>query len=320
MPEEIYDVVIIGGGPAGLSAAQYAARARLKTVVLDKSSSAGALASASSIENYPGMPEPVSGSELLDIFRKQALKFGAEYLDDTQVIGVNLEGNVKEVFTMNRTYSGKTVILATGSMGRKASISGESEFLGKGVSYCAVCDAAFFRGKTVCVIGGSEEAVKEAGHLTKFAETVYLIVPSKKLKVDDDYPSLNEENLKILIERKVTSIEGSDIVERIIMADPEGNEETIELSGVFVYLQGNKPIVDFLGGMLETSAEDCIVAGRHMDTSVPGVFAAGDVTCTEIRQVVIAAANGCAAALSADRYIFHRKRTRHDWAKGAGKG
>ncbi|MDP2279406.1 MAG: FAD-dependent oxidoreductase [Nitrospirota bacterium] len=311
---DLYDVIIIGGGPAGLSAAQYAARAKLKTVVLDKSRTAGALAFAHRIENYPGLSEPLTGKELLDIFRKQAINFGAEYAE-VQVIGVNLTGNVKEVFTMDKNYSGKTVIMATGSMGRKPTIKGEAEFLGKGVSYCAICDAAFYKGKTVCVIGDSEEAVKEAGLLTKFAETVYLISPSSRLKVEDDYPALSEPHLKILLGQSVTTIEGNEVVERIKMSDTDKKETSLEVSGVFVCLHGNKPIVDFLGGNVELSEEECIVTNRMMETSIPGVFAAGDMTCTEVRQVVVSAANGCVAALSAERYITHRSKRRYDWAK-----
>ncbi len=314
MEEHLYDVIIIGGGPAGLSAAQYAARSNLKTVVIDKSRTAGALAFASKIENYPGLAEPMTGKELLDIFRGQAIRFGAEYIE-AQVVGVSLEGEIKEVYTMEATYKGRTVIIATGSMGRKPTIKGEKEFLGRGVSYCAICDAAFFRGKTVCVIGDSEEAVKEAGLLTGFAETVYLISPSMKLKVEEGHPVLKKDNLKVLTGHSVTSIEGSDVVERIKMIDHENNESTLELSGVFVYLHGSKPVVDFLGETVELSEDECVVTNRMMETSIPGVFAAGDVTCTEVRQVVIAAANGCVAALSADKYIHHRKRRRYDWAK-----
>lgn len=318
---DLYDVIIIGGGPAGLSAAQYAARAKLKTIVLDKSRTAGALAFAHRIENYPGLSEPLTGKELLDIFRKQAVNFGAEYAE-VPVIGVNLSSNVKEVFTMDKNYSGKTVIIATGSMGRKPTIKGEAEFLGKGVSYCAICDAAFYKGKTVCVIGDSEEAVKEAGLLTKFAEIVYLISPSSRrvesttrLKVEDDYPVLREPHLKILLGQSVTAIEGNEVVERIKMSDTDKKETSLEVSGVFVYLHGNKPIVDFLGGNVELSEKECIVTNRMMETSIPGVFAAGDITYTEVRQVVVAAANGCIAALSAERYITHRSRKRYDWSK-----
>lgn len=313
MKEEIYDVVIIGGGPAGLTAGQYTARAGLKTVILDKSASAGALAYASVVENYPGVG-PISGKELLDIFREQAIGFGAEYIE-AQVIGVNLTGDIKETYTMDRTYRSKTIIIATGAMGRKPTIKGEAEFLGRGVSYCAVCDAAFFKGKIVSVLGDSEEALKEAGYLSRFAETVYLICPSSKLKVEEDNPDLKIQNLKIMTGYTVVEIEGQDIVERIRLRNPEGREETLEVSGVFIYLHGSRPIVDFLQGTLELSDEECIVTNKMMETSIPGVFAAGDVTCTEVRQVVIAAAHGCIAALSAEKYITHRKRRRYDWAK-----
>lgn len=310
---DIYDVVIIGGGPAGLAAAQYASRAKLKTVILDKSATAGALAYSSKIENYPGLTQPVPGKELLDIMRKQAIDFGAEYVE-TQVVGVNLSDEIKEAITMNRAYSTKTMIIATGAMGRKPSIKGEGEFLGKGVSYCAICDAAFYRGFKVCVIGNSEEAIKEAGVLTRFAETVYLISPAQKLHVDD-HPVLKEPNIKVLLGYTVTSIEGSMLVERIKMLDPDKKEVELELAGVFVYLHGNKPVIDFLYGTLKTREDGCILINNLMETSILGVFAAGDVTCTEVRQVVVAASHGCIAALSAEKYLYKRKKLRMDWAK-----
>lgn len=309
---EIYDVIIIGGGPAGCSAAQYAARAKLKTIVIDKSPTAGALAYASLIENYPGLEKPVSGIELLNIFRKQAVDFGAEYVE-SQVIGASFEGEIKEVFTMDKTFQGKTVIVATGAMGRKATIKGEAEFLGRGVSYCAICDAAFFKGKKVCIIGDSEEAVKEAGVLTRFAETVYLISPSQKLKVKEGHPDLTIKNLNVFLGQSVISIEGDEVVQKIRLRDTAGNESDLELSGVFVYLHGSMPVIDFLQGSLELSDNDCISANRMMESNIAGVFAAGDVTCTEVRQIIVAASNGCIAALSADKYLFHRKRRKYDW-------
>lgn len=309
----IYDVVIIGGGPAGLTAAQYASRAKLRTVILDKSATAGALAYSSKIENYPGLIKPVPGKELLNMMRMQAIGFGAEYTE-TQVVGVNLSGDIKEVITMDRTYSGKTVIIATGSMGRKPSIKGEEEFLGRGVSYCAICDAAFFKGKIVCIIGNSEEAIKEAGVLARFAETVYLISPTPKLKVNNN-PILKEPNIKVLLGYTVTSIEGKEVVENIRMVDSDTKVSELELSGVFIYLYGSKPITDFLPGVLETDKNGCIQVTPMMETSVSGVFAAGDVTCTEVRQVVVAASDGCISALSAEKYISQRKGLRIDWGK-----
>ena len=305
-------VHVIGGGPAGLSAALYTSRAKLKTIVLDRSKAAGSLAYASLIENYPGLERSMTGNELLDIFRKQAESFGAEYKDDVQVIGVSLSGELKEVFTMDASYKGKTLIIATGSMGRKATIKGEEDFLGRGVSYCAICDAAFFKGKTVCVLGDSEEAAKEAGVLARFAETVYLISPSAKLKAEADHPALAMANVKVMTSKVVTAIEGADMVEKIRMKDSSGESE-LELNGVFVYLMGSKPITDFLQGAVEVSEEGCIITNKSMETNVPGVLAAGDVICTEARQVILAAANGCLAALSAEKFIFGRKKTKADW-------
>jgi thioredoxin reductase (NADPH) len=311
--DNIYDVIIIGGGPAGLSAAQYASRAKLKTIVLDKSSTAGALAYTSHIENYPGVIGPISGKELLDIFKKQALNFGAEHIT-AQVVGVKIDSEIKEVFTMETSYKGKSIIIATGSMGRKPAIKGEAEFLGRGVSYCAVCDAAFYKGRIVCVIGNSEEAVKEAGYLTKFAETVYLISPTKELKVEHR-PALDTPNLKVLAGTMVTAIEGGETVEKVKLLDLEKKASELSLSGVFVYLHGSKPIVDFLYGTMPLSEEECLESNRMMETPTPGVFTAGDVTCTEVRQVVTAVANGAVAALSAEKYLHHRSRHKYDWGK-----
>ncbi len=311
--ETIYDVIIIGGGPAGFSAAQYASRAKLKTIILDKSSTAGALAYTGHIENYPGITAPMSGKELLDIFRRQAVGFGAEYVE-TQVVGVSLEGEVKEVFTMGKAYKGKAVIIATGSMGRKPTIKGEAEFLGRGVSYCAVCDAAFYKGRTVCVIGNSEEAVKEAGYLTRFAATVHLISPTPKLKVEE-HPALGAANLKVVLGATVIGIEGGETVEKIRTSDQDKKESELSVDGVFVYLHGSKPVVDFLQGAVELTENECIEINRMMETPIPGVFAAGDVTCTEVRQVVTAASNGCVAALSAEKFIHHRSRRKSDWGK-----
>jgi thioredoxin reductase (NADPH) len=310
---DTYDVIIIGGGPAGLAAAQYASRAKLRTIILDKSATAGALAYSSKIENYPGLTKPVQGRELLDVMRRQAVEFGAEYME-AQVVGVNLSGDIKEIITMDKTYSGKTVIIATGSMGRKPSIKGEGEFLGKGVSYCAICDAAFFKGKIVCVVGNSEEAVKEAEVLARFADTIYLISSTPKLKIGDHY-DLKEPNIKVLLGHTVTAIEGIDIVEKIKMVNADKKKVELELSGVFVYLHGNKPVTEFITDILERGKDGCIQVKSMMETSIPGVFAAGDVTCAGVRQVVVAASQGCIAALSAEKYIFQRNRHRIDWGE-----
>jgi thioredoxin reductase (NADPH) len=315
MPEDLYDVIIIGGGPAGLSAAQYTARAGLKTIVLDRSPAAGALAYTGKIENYPGLKEPVSGKELLEIFREQATTFGAEYVI-MQVTGVKFSSDIKEVQAMEQVFRGKTVIVATGSMGRKPSIPGEEKFLGRGVSYCAVCDASFYKDLTVCVLGDSEEAVKEAGFLTRFAKTVYLFSPSGKLKVENDHPALVSEKLQVLLNHRVTSIEGDDLVTKVRVKDTDsGREREMPMDGVFVYLYGTQPVIDFLDAEIPISEQMCITTHRSMETSISGVFAAGDVSCAEVRQVVTAAAFGCIAALSAEKFIYLRSRMKYDWSK-----
>jgi thioredoxin reductase (NADPH) len=315
MKQELYDVIIIGGGPAGLSAAQYASRANLKTIILDKSPTAGALAYSSKIENYPGLVEPISGKELLDLFRNQAIKFGAEYVE-MQVVGVTLDEDIKEVQGMDRNYKGKAVIIATGSMGRKPGIPGEEKFLGKGVSYCAVCDAAFYKGRTVCVIGNSEEAVKEAGVLTGFADKVYLIVPSKEIKTGDDHSYKDSGKIELILNNRLAAVEGDDYVTKIRIKDLDtGDEREMDMDGVFMYLHGTQPIVDFLYSSVPLSDKSCVMTHRTTETSIPGVYAAGDVTCSEVRQVVLSAAFGSMAALSAEKYLRHRKSMKSDWIK-----
>jgi thioredoxin reductase (NADPH) len=312
MTENLYDVIIIGGGPAGLTAAQYAARSGLKTVVLDKSPTGGALAYTHKIENYPGITEPIPGAQLLDLFRGQAQKFGAEYVE-TKVIGINFDGVIKEVYVTDNAYRGKTIIIATGSMGRKPGIPGEEQFLGRGVSYCATCDAAFFREMTVCVVGDSEETLKEAAVLERFANTVYLITP---LKAPSDDPLFSSDKVRVMTGSRVTSIHGTDVVSGIKVQNVEnGEEHEMSMDGVFIYLVGSRPVVEFLNESVPLSEKACVLTHRTMETSIPGVFAAGDVSCGEVRQVVVAASYGCIAALSAEKYIHQRKRTRFDWSK-----
>lgn len=287
----------------------------MKTLLLDKSSTAGALAYSNKIENYPGITEPVTGAQLLDMFRSQAIKFGAEYVE-TQVVGVNFESDIKEVYAADNTYQGKTVIIATGSMGRKPGIPGEEQFLGKGVSYCATCDAAFFKGLTVCVVGDSEEAVKEAGVLGRFAKKVYIITPLKEPAFSIEDLSLSPDKVQVMTSSRVLSIHGTDVVTHIKVKNTEsGEEQELPMDGVFIYLVGSKPVVDFLNASIPLSDTSCILTHRSMETSLPGIFAAGDVICGEVRQVVVASALGCIAALSAEKFIHNRTRAKVDWTK-----
>jgi len=307
---DAYDVVIIGGGPAGISAAIYASRAKLKTLVLDKNPNAGALAAAERIENYPGIPGGISGKELLTLFRRQAEMFGAEIVQ-AQVMAVDFSEEMKKVITPEGTYTGRTVIIATGSMGHKPTIAGEERFIGRGVSYCATCDAPFFRDKIVAVVGEVDKVREEMEVIAKFASKVYLISPKRG---DETTWKKHSEKIELLAGAQVVEIFGSEVVEGVRIKDADNKERKIALSGVFMFLQGSKPIVDFLYGALEMGEDGCINVNEEMGTSVEGVYAAGDVRCRKIRQVILAAADGCIAALSAEKYLNKRKRARVQWS------
>ncbi|MCS7264253.1 MAG: FAD-dependent oxidoreductase [Armatimonadetes bacterium] len=313
--EEPYDTVIIGGGPAGLTAAIYAARAKLKTLVLDKHPKAGALGMTSKIENYPGVPKAISGAELLEILRQQAIEFGAEYVQ-AQVTGVDLLKEPKEVISSVGIFYGQTIIIATGAMGHKPSIPGEARLIGKGVSYCAVCDAPFFAGKDVAIIGDNDEALDELDFVSRFAKTVYLISHHREPKASPETIERAKSltNVFWLLGTKVVAIEGEKQVEGIVI-EKDGKRERLPISGVFIYLIGTQPVTDFLNGQVELTEQGCIkVDPETKMTNVPGVFAVGDVTCKEIRQAVIAAAEGAIAALETDKFLRKRAKARSDWA------
>jgi len=311
-PEELHDVVIIGGGPAGLSASLYASRAGLTTVVLDKNPTAGALGTTEKIENYPGVLQKMSGAELLSVFRKQARAFGANIVQ-TPVIGVQFNKDTNQVMTPTDVYHSKTVIIATGSMGRKPTIKGEEEFMGKGVSYCAACDAPFFKDKDVAVVGDVKEILDEVDPIARFARKIY-IIPRGKLTPEQIQIFCGISKADLLLHHRMVQILGGNTVSGVLVTDSEGNERTLDVSGVFIYLHGNQPITDFLYNAVELTADGCVKTSQEdMSTSVEGVFAAGDVTCKKFRQVTIAAAEGCIAALSADKYINKRKHLRPQW-------
>lgn len=309
-----YDVIIIGGGPAGASAAIYTARANLRTLVIDKGLTAGALGVTAKISNYPGVPGPVSGAELVEIMRQQAESFGAIFLTD-KVVGVDLSSTPKMIMAGTNSYYAKVVILATGSMGRSGSIPGEEELLGRGVSYCATCDGAFFRAKEVAVIGNNDEALEEALFLTKFAKKIYLISPTRTLKARQVLSDEVEAHPKVEVRlaTRLKAVEGNGQVDGIRIHPRGGQEELLPVSGAFVYLQGGKPITDYLMGQLDTAPNGCLMVDKEMQTTQPGVFAVGDLLCTHIKQAVIAAADGVIAAIGADKYIRNRQKLQTDW-------
>lgn len=312
--EPVYDVLIVGGGPAGTSAAIYTVRAGLSTLIVDKGVSNGALALTTKIANYPGVPETVTGAELLRRMREQALGFGAKLVQD-RVLSADLAPDPKVLWTSGGFYRGRTVIIATGSMGRAQTLPGEERLVGRGVSYCATCDGAFCKGEEVAVVGNTPEALEEALLLTRWARRVHLLPPAEFRAPQPLVTEVLEHpQVEAHPPSRVLEIIGEQTVSGIRVAPHNGDERTMAVTGVFVYTQGNRPITDFLKGQIEMSTAGCIVVDESRQTSVPGVFAVGDVLCTHLRQAVIAAADGAIAGMSVERYLSGRARLRPDWS------
>ena len=299
------DIVIIGGGPAGMAAALYAGRAKLKTILLERGMPGGQASTADAIENYPGFPEGISGPDLVMNMDMQARRFGAEP-QFTDVLSVTeLSDRQFQVKTQDGDIIAKTVIIATGALSRPLGVPGEEEFRGRGVSYCATCDAAFFQGKKVAVIGGGDSSVQEAVYLTKFAEKVYIIHRRDEFRATKVLQEKARANPKIefMMDSVVTDILGNDQVEAIRVKNIKSDEEAaVAVDGVFVYI-GKEPSTEMFKGFIEIDERGYIITDAKMQTSRSGVFAAGDVRQTPLRQVVTAVANGAVAAVSAEEYI-----------------
>ncbi len=309
------DVVIVGGGPAGCTCALYTSRADLKTVVLDKNPSVGALAITHQIANYPGVSNEMSGEALLALMREQAVEYGTDYRR-AQVFGVDVNGDWKTVYTPEGTFKAKALVLATGAMGRPASFKGEADFLGRGVSYCATCDGAFYRGKEVAVVGVNKEAIEEAQVLTKFASKVHWITSNDPKESDVHAQDLiAKDNVQHWSKTRLMKIDGDDGGVTGIQLKPrsQDEEQLLSLEGVFVYMSGSKPITDFLGDQLALKEDGGIVVDDFMSTTSEGVWAIGDIRNTPFKQAVVAASDGCIAAMAIDRFLNSRKAIRVDW-------
>lgn len=311
-----YDLAIIGGGPAGATAAMYAARASLRTLVIDKGLTAGALGITSKIANYPGILGEITGAELLERIRVQAESFGAEFIQD-RVQAVDLLSDPKLIFANSGTYTARAVLIATGSMGRGQRVQGEDELLGRGVSYCATCDAAFFRGQDVAVAGQSDEAVEEALYLSRFVRRVHLLSPTSELKAPAHIVDelRQKPNVEIHLGAALRAVLGSDHVEGVRVAVRGAGEHTLAVTGAFIYLQGARPITDFLQGQLSVKDTGCLLVDNEYRTAVPGVYAVGDVLCNHVKQAVVAAAEGAVAAMAVEKHLHGRKQLVADWAK-----
>lgn len=299
-----YDLVIIGGGPAGLTAGIYGARAGLKTVILEKSVLGGQIAITDIIEDYPGFPS-ISAEELIKRFEEHARKFGAEiHFNEVQKLEKMDDGRFL-LKTPAGEYIAKAVILATGANPRKLDVPGEKELTGRGVSYCAVCDGPFFKGKPMAVVGGGDSAFKEGLYLANLASKLYLIHRRDRFRAQEVYVHRARENPKIefVLNSVVREIRGKDRVESILVENVKtGERREIPVAAVFIYV-GMIPNTQLVRHLVQTTPEGYVLTDEYMRTNVPGLFAAGDVRDTVFRQVVTAAADAAIAAQYAEEYI-----------------
>ena len=305
----MYDCIIIGAGPAGISAGIYAARASMKTIIIERGTPGGLIAKTDEIANYPGAEDVPTGPELIERMVKQAKSFGAEFITDT-VVNVDFSGTTKIVYGENTTYEAKSVIIATGSNPRLLEVPGEKEFTGKGIAYCATCDAPFFQDLDIYVVGSGEAAVEEAMYLTKFGRTVTLLVRKDKLSVAKsiEEKAMKCEKLKIMWNVEVESFEGTGLLSAMNIVNNKTGEKTKivpregdMIFGVFIFV-GYIPESTIFNGIIGTD-RNYIVSDETMKTSVEGVFVAGDVRVKELRQVVTAVNDGAIAAINARKYV-----------------
>ncbi len=299
-----HDVVIIGAGPAGLAAALYTGRARLKTLVLEKGIPGGQILLSDFIENYPGFPEGVVPFRLMDNFRRQAEKFGAKIeTDEAKQIR---KGQPSWIVVGNkREYPGRAIIVATGSSYRKLGLEGEKELTGKGISYCATCDGAFFKDKDVAVVGGGDHALTEGIFLTKFCRSVKIIHRRDQFRGEKilQERAFSNEKIEIFWDTEVEEIVGKEKLETITVKNMKNKVITdIKLDGLFISI-GMDPNTNFVKGLLDLDEKRQIKVGPSMSTSQPGIFAAGDVTDASPEQIATAVGTGVAAALAADEYL-----------------
>ena len=304
MKHPVYDMVIIGGGPGGYTAALYGARAGMKTLLLEKLSAGGQMALTQQIDNYPGFPDGIDGYTLSENMQKQAEQFGAETAY-AQVNRIDLQAEPKVIETSDGVFYGKTVVLATGANPRELGLPGEKALVNRGVAYCAACDGMFYRGKTVVVVGGGNSAAADALLLSRIAEKVILVHRRDTLRATKIYhePLQKAENVEfrwnstvteLLYGQKLTGIRLSDVL--------TGEESQLDCDGVFVSI-GRTPATQLFAGQLELDSGGYVIAGEDTQTGIPGVYAVGDVRTKPLRQIVTAVADGAMAAHMAEEYL-----------------
>ncbi len=299
-----YDVVIIGGGPAGLTAGLYSARDRLSSLLIEKRIIGGKITEAERVDNYPGFPEGISGLELTRLMHEQATKYSLKSIF-TEVTSIEIDGEQKVIKTTNGDFVARAVIVAGGSERVKLGIPGEKEFTGKGVSYCATCDGPFFTDKPVAVIGGGNAAIYEALHLTRFASKVTVIHRRDQLRAFAivQEKAFAEPKIEFLLNTVIEAIEGKDFVQKLKLRQViTGEESFLEVAGVFMAV-GLKPNTEYLADILPLDEQGRIIVDAGMQTKIPGIFAAGDIRSGSIRQTIAVAGDGATAAVSAKKFI-----------------
>jgi len=299
----VYDVIIIGGGPAGLTAGIYASRSKLKTILLETSLIGGKMSEAWEIENFPGFPR-IGGYDLAQLMFQQAISFGLEHLQ-REVSAVEIRNDIKTIKTGGGDYAGRAAIITGGSERQKLGVPGEKEFLGRGVSFCSTCDGPFFRGRTVAVVGGGNVAVSEALHLTSFASKVYIIHRRDQLRATPVMADKAKQHpiIEIIWDSVVEAIEGDGAVEKVRLTNVKtGEKSELKLDGVFISI-GLKPNTAYLKNLLELDEQGGIMVNDKMETSAPGIYAAGDIRHNSIRQAIAAAGDGAVAATYVQKYL-----------------
>jgi len=302
--EKEYQIIILGGGPAGLSAGLYAARNKIDTLLIEKGMMGGLAVYSELIENYPGIPDGIDGMELGKLMLKQAEKFGLKTLY-TEVTGLDLKGPLKIVKTAEGDFTAKAVIIAMGSERIKLEVPGEAEFVGRGVSYCATCDAAFFRNKEVAIAGGGNSAISEAIHLAKFASKVTVIHRRDKWRATPVFvdKAKAEPKINYIMNTIIDAIEGEENVKQLKLTNAvSGEKSVLPVNGVFIAV-GQKPNTYLVKDAVKLDSVGYIITNEKMETALPGVFAAGDIRSNSIRQTITAAGDGATAAIYADRFI-----------------
>ena len=299
-----YEVIIIGGGPAGLAAGLYTSRARLSSLLIERGLVGGQIADAELVENYPGFAQGISGLELGQSMHQQATKYGLNTVI-AEATGIELKGKKKVVKTSKGNFTTKAVIIASGSERRKLGIPGEEKLTGRGVSYCATCDAPFFKEKPVVVVGGGDAAITEALYLVKFASRVIVIHRRDQLRASRilEEKALAEPKMEFLWNSVVEAVEGEDVVKRLSLRQViTGKKSTLDVAGVFIAI-GLKPSTDYLKGVLPLDEAGYIITNDKMETEIPGIFAAGDIRLNSARQAITAAGDGATAAIFAEKFL-----------------